>query len=178
MHPETQRQALADTGVQPANIFQDVGSSGSVPVGDRPGWTGRDARLRRGDTLTVAALDRISRNCVEPGRRRGVAAPARGGHRFPGSRRVLAPPPQRPPHRGRATVWYARTELVRIELILALLEASPHDHFPDTLIYCFKCRTKTESNDLEQVVLKNRRDATRGVCAVCGTKKFRMGKLG
>ena len=48
----------------------------------------------------------------------------------------------------------------------------------DTLIYCFKCRTKTESNDLEQVVLKNRRDATRGVCAVCGTKKFRLGKLG
>ena len=48
----------------------------------------------------------------------------------------------------------------------------------DTLIYCFKCRAKTESNDLEQVVLKNRSDATRGVCAVCGTKKFRMGKLG
>ena len=49
---------------------------------------------------------------------------------------------------------------------------------PDTLIYCFKCRTKTESNDLEQVVLKNRRDATRAVCAVCGTRKFRLGKLG
>ena len=32
---------------------------------------------------------------------------------------------------------------------------------PDTLIYCFKCKAKTESNDLEQVVLKNRRDATR-----------------
>ena len=31
---------------------------------------------------------------------------------------------------------------------------------PDTLIYCFKCKAKTESNDLEQVVLKNRRDAT------------------
>ena len=49
---------------------------------------------------------------------------------------------------------------------------------PDTLIYCFKCRTKTESNDLEQVVLKNRRDATRAVCAVCGNRKFRLGKLG
>ena len=46
---------------------------------------------------------------------------------------------------------------------------------PDTLIYCFKCRAKTKSNDLEQVVLKNHRDATRAVCA---TKKFRMGKLG
>ena len=49
---------------------------------------------------------------------------------------------------------------------------------PDTLIYCFKCRAKTASNDLEQVVLKNRHDATRAVCAVCGTKKFRIGKLG
>ena len=50
---------------------------------------------------------------------------------------------------------------------------------PDTLIYCFKCRAKTESNDLEQVVLKNRRDATGAVCAVCcGTRKFRLGQLG
>ena len=78
MHPETQLQALADAGVDPANIVSDVGISGSVPVGDRPGWTGLDARLLRGDTLTVAALDRISRNrvelmsIVESLRRRGV----------------------------------------------------------------------------------------------------------
>ena len=65
MHPETQVQALIDAGVDPANIVSDVGISGSVPVGDRPGWTGLDARLLRGDTLTVAALDRISRNRVE-----------------------------------------------------------------------------------------------------------------
>ena len=64
MHPETQVQALA--------------GAGSVPAGERPGWTGRDARLLRGDTLTVAALDRISRNrvelvaVVESLRRRGV----------------------------------------------------------------------------------------------------------
>ena len=45
-------------------------------------------------------------------------------------------------------------------------------------IYCFKCRTKTESNDVQQVVLKNGRDAVRAVCAVCQTRKFRMGKLG
>ena len=75
-------------------------------------------------------------------------------------------------------VWYDRPELVRIEPILALLEAPHMTTSPDTLIYCFKCRVKTESNDLEQVVLKNRRDATRAVCAVCGTKKFRIGKLG
>ena len=65
MHPETQLQALADAGVDPVNIVSDVGISGSVPAGERPGWTGLDARLLRGDTLTIAALDRISRNRVE-----------------------------------------------------------------------------------------------------------------
>ena len=65
MRPETQLQALADAGVEPTDIFQDVGISGFVPVGDRPGWTGLDARLRRGDTVTVAALDRLSRNRVD-----------------------------------------------------------------------------------------------------------------
>ena len=64
MHPETQLQALADVGVEPANIFQDVGSSGSVPVSDCAGRTELDTKLRRGDTVTVAALDRISRNRV------------------------------------------------------------------------------------------------------------------
>ena len=64
MRPETQLQALADAGVEPANVYPDVGSSGSVPVSDRPGWTELDTKLRRGDTVTVAALDRISRNRV------------------------------------------------------------------------------------------------------------------
>ena len=65
MHPETQFQTLAGAGVEPASIVCGVGISGSVPGGDRPGWSGLDARLRRGDTVTVAALDRISRNRVE-----------------------------------------------------------------------------------------------------------------
>ena len=56
MHPETQVQALAGAGVEPVNIVSDVGVSGSVPAGERPGWTGLDASLLRGDTLTVAAL--------------------------------------------------------------------------------------------------------------------------
>ena len=63
--PEAQVQALAGAGVEPANIVSDVGISGAVPAGDRPGWSSLDARLRRGDTVTVAALDRISRNRVE-----------------------------------------------------------------------------------------------------------------
>ena len=78
MHPETQLQALANAEVELANIFQDVGISGSVLVSDRPGWTELDAKLIRGDTVTVAALDRISRNrldlvgVVESLHRRGV----------------------------------------------------------------------------------------------------------
>ena len=78
MHPETQLQALADAGVELAKIFQDVGISGSVLVSDRPGWTELDTKLIRGDTVTVAALDRISRNrldlvgVVESLHRRGV----------------------------------------------------------------------------------------------------------
>ena len=42
------------------------------------------------------------------------------------------------------------------------------------LIYCLKCRTKTESKDLEEVTTKNGKAATRGICSVCGTKTFRI----
>jgi len=42
--------------------------------------------------------------------------------------------------------------------------------------YCFKCRAKREIKNPSQVVLKNKRPATRGVCPVCGTKVFRIGK--
>ena len=102
MHPETQHQALADAGVEVANIFQDVGVSGSVLVSDRPGWTELDAKLISGDTVTVASLDRISRNrmdlvgVVESLHRRGVGIAS------------LAPaeswlhPLSAHPHRGRA----------------------------------------------------------------------------
>ena len=43
------------------------------------------------------------------------------------------------------------------------------------LIYCFKCRSKTDTIEAHEVVLKNGRPAVTGQCAVCGTKKFRMG---
>ena len=89
MHPETQLQALANAEVELANIFQDVGISGSVLVSDRPGWTELDTKLIRGDTVTAAALDRISRNrldlvgVVESLHRRGVGiaslAPSESG---------------------------------------------------------------------------------------------------
>ncbi len=42
--------------------------------------------------------------------------------------------------------------------------------------YCVKCRAKREIKNAETVTLKNGRQATRGVCPICGTKMFRLGK--
>jgi hypothetical protein len=42
--------------------------------------------------------------------------------------------------------------------------------------YCMKCRRKVEIKDPRQVILKNNRPAVRGLCALCGTKVFRIGK--
>jgi len=45
-----------------------------------------------------------------------------------------------------------------------------------SLAYCMKCRKKVEIRNPDQVTLKNGRPATQGVCSLCGTKVFRMGK--
>jgi hypothetical protein len=42
--------------------------------------------------------------------------------------------------------------------------------------YCVKCRRKIEIRNPRQVLLKNKRLATQGVCSACGTKVYRMGK--
>lgn len=42
--------------------------------------------------------------------------------------------------------------------------------------YCMKCRTKREIRNPQSITLKNKRPAIRGVCPVCGTKVFRIGK--
>ncbi len=42
--------------------------------------------------------------------------------------------------------------------------------------YCMKCRRKVEIRNPRQIILKNRRPATQGVCPRCGTKVFRIGK--
>ena len=44
----------------------------------------------------------------------------------------------------------------------------------DAEIYCFKCREKTTSQEVQEVVLKNGRPAVTGQCTVCGTRRFRM----
>ena len=42
--------------------------------------------------------------------------------------------------------------------------------------YCVKCRTKREMKDPKQITMKNGKPATQGICPVCGTKMFRIGK--
>ena len=42
--------------------------------------------------------------------------------------------------------------------------------------YCVKCRKKVEIRNPQQITLKNGRPATQGVCPMCGTKVFRIGK--
>lgn len=42
--------------------------------------------------------------------------------------------------------------------------------------YCMKCRTKRQMKDTKAITMKNGKPATQGVCPVCGTKMFRIGK--
>ncbi|MFH1382038.1 MAG: DUF5679 domain-containing protein [Chloroflexota bacterium] len=42
--------------------------------------------------------------------------------------------------------------------------------------YCVKCRTKREMTNTRNITMKNGRPAVQGVCPVCKTKMFRIGK--
>lgn len=44
-------------------------------------------------------------------------------------------------------------------------------------IFCVKCKTKTDSKNVTPTIMKNGRPAAQAVCAICGTKKFRIGAL-
>ena len=44
------------------------------------------------------------------------------------------------------------------------------------IAYCIKCRKKVEIKDPKQITLKNNRPAVQGLCAVCSTRVFRIGK--
>ena len=60
------------------DIYRDVGISGSIGTNSRAGWHALNTRLTSGDTLVVAAIDRIGRrwmdavNAVRDLRARGV----------------------------------------------------------------------------------------------------------
>ena len=40
--------------------------------------------------------------------------------------------------------------------------------------YCMKCREKRDISESQEVTMKNGRKALKGVCAVCGTKVFKI----
>ncbi len=42
--------------------------------------------------------------------------------------------------------------------------------------YCVKCKAKQEMCDAKTITMKNGKPATEGVCPVCGTKMFKIGK--
>ncbi len=42
--------------------------------------------------------------------------------------------------------------------------------------YCVKCKAKREMKDVVAVTMKNGKPASQGVCPVCGTKMFKIGK--
>ena len=44
--------------------------------------------------------------------------------------------------------------------------------------YCVKCHTTREMKNAKSVTTKNGKAATQGVCPVCGTKMYRIGKNG
>ena len=76
--PEAQVLQLRGAGVAPEDIYRDMGVSGSIGTNSRAGWHALNTRLTSGDTLVVAAIDRIGRrwmdtvNAVRNLRTRGV----------------------------------------------------------------------------------------------------------
>ena len=65
MNPETQRRGLIAHSVPGRNVHADIDVSGAEGVATRNGWRALDARLQRGDTLVVAALDRVGRRALD-----------------------------------------------------------------------------------------------------------------
>jgi hypothetical protein len=42
--------------------------------------------------------------------------------------------------------------------------------------YCMKCKERREMKDSKAITMKNGKPATEGLCSVCGTKMFKIGK--
>ena len=63
--PDTQRRQLLGEGIALQDIIEDVGVSGGTATSARKGWKKLDGKLEAGDTLVVAALDRIGRRWME-----------------------------------------------------------------------------------------------------------------
>jgi len=44
-------------------------------------------------------------------------------------------------------------------------------------MYCVKCKQKTESINIEEVISKNNRRMLKSICSICGSKKFQFTKM-
>ena len=64
--PENQEFAVykwaAERGHQVVEVVRDVGASGALPPGERPGWQKATQLLERADGVVVYALDRVARS--------------------------------------------------------------------------------------------------------------------
>ena len=65
MDPESQALRLRQAGVESANIYRDIGVSGSTGTRERQGWHRLNERLVGGDTLVVVRIDRVGRNWLD-----------------------------------------------------------------------------------------------------------------
>jgi Domain of unknown function (DUF5679) len=52
----------------------------------------------------------------------------------------------------------------------------PHLYTGFMEAYCVKCKAKRNMKDEKKVTMKNGKPATQGICTVCGTKMFKIGK--
>jgi Zn finger protein HypA/HybF involved in hydrogenase expression len=64
-------------------------------------------------------------------------------------------------------------DITKLNNLLSIVKAKEVEQMQ---AYCMKCRAKREMKDTKSITMKNGRPATQGVCPVCGTKMFRIGK--
>ena len=68
-------------------------------------------------------------------------------------------------------------EVLVAEVVVPIIEAAPVSNRTVVWMYCRKCRCKTESENVEQVAMKNGNPMVKGSCLACGEKVFQFGSL-
>jgi hypothetical protein len=66
--------------------------------------------------------------------------------------------------------------LTRERFCASLLRKNEKERRDRMQAYCMKCRAKKEMKNAKAITMKNGKPATQGVCPVCGTKMFKIGK--
>ena len=63
--PDTQRLQLLDAGVPAANLYQDLGASGSTGTTTHQRWRSLNSHMHPGDVLVVASVDHVGRGWID-----------------------------------------------------------------------------------------------------------------